>query len=70
MLPGKSYGQTAANADIVDKTVSLGKALHLEVNEDVRELVEERSKDVTTVEKATESGKRQESAHQRRKTAI
>jgi len=36
------------NADIVDKIVSLGKALYLEVNEDVVELVEEHSKDLTT----------------------
>jgi len=37
------------NADIVDKIVSLGKALHLEVNEeDIKELVEEHSKDLTT----------------------
>jgi hypothetical protein len=37
------------NADIVDKIVSLGKALHLKVNkEDVEELVEENSKDLTT----------------------
>jgi len=36
-------------ADIVDKIVSFGKALHLEVNEeDVEELVEEHSKDLTT----------------------
>ena len=43
-------GELAAeNADIVDKIVSLGKALHLEVNEeDVEELVEEHSKDLTT----------------------
>jgi hypothetical protein len=39
----------AENADIVDKIVSLGKALHLEVNEGyVKELVEEHSTNLTT----------------------
>jgi hypothetical protein len=43
-------GELAAeNADILDKMVSLGKELHLEVNEeDVEELVVEHSKDLTT----------------------
>jgi len=42
---------SAENADIVDKIVSLDKALHLEVNEDdVEELVKEHSKDLTTGE--------------------
>ncbi|XP_072264045.1 tigger transposable element-derived protein 1-like isoform X2 [Pyxicephalus adspersus] len=39
----------AENADIVDEIVSLGKALHLEVNEeDVEELAEEHAKNLTT----------------------
>jgi L-asparaginase/Glu-tRNA(Gln) amidotransferase subunit D len=42
-------GLAAENADIIDKIVSLGKALHLGVNEeDVEELLEEHSKDLTT----------------------
>jgi hypothetical protein len=42
-------GELAAeSADLVDKIVSLGKALHLEINEDVAELVEEYSKDLKT----------------------
>jgi hypothetical protein len=40
---------TKENSDIADKIVCLGKALHLEINEeDVEELVEEHSKDLTT----------------------
>jgi len=68
----------AENADIVDKIVSLGKALHLEVNEeDVEELVEEHSKDLTTEDLEElkkqlnqERDKEEKSAHQRRRSAI
>ena len=42
-------GLADENADIIDKIVSLGKALHLGVNvEDVEELLEEHSKDLIT----------------------
>ena len=42
-------GLADENADIIDKIVSLGKALHLGLNEeDVEELLEEHSKDLIT----------------------
>ena len=55
-------GEVAAeNADIVDKIVSLGKALHLEVTEeDVEELVEEHSEDLEELKKQLNQGKDKE----------
>jgi len=55
-------GEVAAeNADIVDKIVSLGKALHLEVTEeDVEELVEEHSEDLEELKKQLNQGRDKE----------